>query len=345
LEVIFIKRVFLFVPLLLVLILSGCQNAFGYINAKWINEAHLTYHSSEQKERTAQEEPFETKSFSDAAVIKTLADAMNKSKRLQGELDYDADFAMKLVYGDGYIEEYHLGLGEAKGHTGLLVAADHSGKGYTIPVKHADKLRDIIFGDTSMEVQEPVASAVQAAVAVKGPVTISRNELFPVTSREEFLNLRLVQGQYSEDWVTLGPLAGRNWRGDFELVVTDAQNKVLSTFPLSQHFQEPLEFGSFFQMEFGDYNGDGDPDFTIGQYGSSNGSFFKLFTLGEDHVIRELGIKPAQELFISSPERYSVKLEKQDQTSFMTTYYDNAQGKELQALYQWDGADFQRVHP
>ncbi|MFC3748676.1 hypothetical protein [Paenibacillus sp. GCM10012306] len=330
--------------LLAVIVLSGCQNAFGYINAKWIHEISLAYHQLDQQSEQ-QAALVESKSISDAALIKTVAEAMNKSKRIQGELDYEPDFSMKLVYGDGYTEEYALGLGEEKGHKGLLVASVNSGKGYSIPVKYADKLRDVIFRPEGSDVEQPAASSVQAAVAVKGPVTLSRNELFPLTGREEYLNLRLLQGQYSEDWATKGPFSGKNWSGTFELVVTDAEDKVLSTFPLSRHFQEGLEFQSFFQLEFGDYNDDGDPDFTIGQYGSSNGYFFKLFSLGKDHVIRELPIQPTGEMFISSPERYSVKLDQADKTSFKTTYYDNSVGQELHALYQWNGTEFQRVAP
>ncbi|OBZ14607.1 hypothetical protein A8L34_11840 [Bacillus sp. FJAT-27264] len=147
--------------------LSGCQNAFGYINARWIDEISLTYHQLDQQteQQAANVEP---KSISDAALIKTVAEAMNKSKRIQGELDYAPDFIMKLVYGDGYTEEYALGLGKEKGHNGLLVASVNSGKGYSIPAKHADKLRDMIYGAASTDGEQPAAKSVQAAAPING---------------------------------------------------------------------------------------------------------------------------------------------------------------------------------
>ncbi|WP_139084800.1 hypothetical protein [Bacillus sp. FJAT-27264] len=149
------------------MVLSGCQNAFGYINARWIDEISLTYHQLDQQteQQAANVEP---KSISDAALIKTVAEAMNKSKRIQGELDYAPDFIMKLVYGDGYTEEYALGLGKEKGHNGLLVASVNSGKGYSIPAKHADKLRDMIYGAASTDGEQPAAKSVQAAAPING---------------------------------------------------------------------------------------------------------------------------------------------------------------------------------
>jgi hypothetical protein len=179
-----IRRLLLILPVLLVVLLSGCQNAFGYINARWISEIDLTYDSGE-----AETAPFESMIFKDGEFIKTMASAMNTSTRIAGELDYDADFRMKLVYGDG------------------------------------------------------------------------------------------------------------------------------------------------------------NPDFTVGQYGSGNGSLFKLFTLRPDHTIRELQIKGAASgLFISSPDRYSVKLDAAE-GGFLAGHYDNALGQQIETAYRWDGAAFQEVSP
>lgn len=74
-----------------------------------------------------------------------MAAAMNSSKRIAGELDYDADFRMKLVYDDGYTEDYILGLGREEGNSGLLLSAERSGTEYTVSASNADNLRKLIF--------------------------------------------------------------------------------------------------------------------------------------------------------------------------------------------------------
>ncbi|WP_410511700.1 hypothetical protein PaeBR_16725 [Paenibacillus sp. BR2-3] len=268
---------------------------------------------------------------------------MNKSKRIMGELDYGADFDMKLIYGDGYTEDYDLALGEEWGNPGMLVSFENTGRGYTIPAKNADKLREFVYGvpvSSSTDEREPA----EASVKVSGPVTISRNELYPLTNKVVFLNLQLLEGQYSEEWATPGPLGGRSWRGHFQLVVTDELGKTLNAFSLSGHFTDELSFNDFFQIRFDDYNGDGSLDFTIGQYGSSNGNFYRLFTIRKDYDIEELSIKPGPELFISSPDRYSVNLEKANEHGFRIRYYDNAVGKQAEDVYRWDGAVFQKVN-
>jgi hypothetical protein len=322
------------------LILSGCQNSFGYINARWITEVSLTFDPLYQYKQ--QKFSLKGKTYTEEAFIETLAEAMNKSERIMGELDYDANIDMKLVYGDGYTEDYHLGLGEEFGHSGLLVSVKNTGRGYSIPAKYADKLRELIFGLPGSSGTDNVEEA-EAAVTISGAVTISRNELYPVTNTINFLSLQLLEGQYSEDWSTMGPLTGRNWSGNFQLTVTDEQGRTLSTFPLSGHFVEELGFSNFFEIRFDNYNGDGDPDFTIGQYGSSNGNFYKLFTLRQDYVIEDLSIKPGPELFISSPDRYSAKLDKVDEITFKTSNYDNAAGKTVEEKYRWDGEAFRKV--
>ena len=106
----------------------------------------MTYKSIEGR---AERAPFESKSFSDEEFIQTMAAAMNSSKRIAGELDYDADFRMQLVYDDGYTEDYILGLGREEGNSGLLLSAERSGTGYTVSASNADKLRKLIFSGGS----------------------------------------------------------------------------------------------------------------------------------------------------------------------------------------------------
>jgi hypothetical protein len=335
LEVERIRRLLLIVPLLSVVLLTGCQNAYGFINARWITEISLTYNliTHEQKEA-----PFESRIFKEVSFIKDMADAMNKSKRIPGELDYDYDFRMKLTYGDGYSEDYIVNLGRDTGNPGLLLSAERSGTGYTIPVKYADRLRADIFGGE----EAAAAEAEETAITLDTPFSLSRSELSQVTGQHETLNVELINGKYSEDWTEMSPLAGRSWSGEFRLTVRGEQGDILSAYPLSGQYRETLEFADFFQIEFGDYNGDGNPDFTIGQYGSSNGNVFKLFTLNKDRSIQELPVNGTSELFVSAPERYSVKLA-EVAGGFKASHYDNSLGQDVETTYRWDGAVFQKV--
>lgn len=334
-----IKRFgWMILSLLMVIVLSGCKNDVGFINARWIEDVSLTPVMTSNEQNTHPE----SLTLKDSELIKTLATAMNKSAKLSGDIDWGPEYELKLVYGDGYTEDYYIALGEELGHQGVFTTAENSSQGYTIPVKNSDQLRKLIYG-TEQRVSNVQPKLRDASVTVTGPVTLSYNELYPVTSRGEFLKLQLVEGTYSEDWTTPGPFMGRNWSGQFELIVTDEQGNPLSSFSLNDHFTESLQFNDLFQIQFEDYNGDGDPDFTIGQYGTSNGNFYKLFTLREDNRIEELAIKPGSELFISSPKAYSIQLDKIDNNSFIKSYYDNSEGKQVEDTFQWDGTAFQKL--
>lgn len=340
LEAIRIRRLIWIAPLLLVVVLSGCKSDLGFINARWIEGVSLTPVATSDQKQADRPLHSESLTLKDSVLIKTLAEAMNKSKKFSDDLDWGPEFEMKLVYGDGYSEDYYIALGDQLGHEGMFTTAENSSQGYTIPVKNSDQLRKLIYGTIDTENIEQ-ADPVETSVEVTGPVTLSHNELSPVTGRAGFLNLQLLEGTYSEDWTTPSPLAGRNWSGRFKLVVTDEHGKTLSSYPLNDQFAQT--FNDFFQLQFEDYNGDGDPDFTIGQYGTSNGYFYKLFTLRRNNVIEELPIKPENQLFISSPERYSIKLDKVDEHSFKRSYYDNAAGKQVEDTFQWVGSAFQRL--
>jgi len=192
------------------------------------------------------------------------------------------------------------------------------------------------------EQASPSSQQPEQAITVQGTFTLSRNDLLPVTGRNEYLNVVLVRGTYHEDW-NPGPFMGGNWSGDFELLWTDEQGTRLAALDLADLHAEPLVFGSFFQLSFGDYNGDGAPDFTLGQYGTSNEDVYELYTLLPDHRIERLPVDEGNELFISGGgNRYSVPLEMEDSRSFRTLHYDNSTGKYVKQLFKWDGTRFER---
>lgn len=207
----------------------------------------LTPVTTSDQNQVDRPEHFETLILKDSALIKALSEAMNKSEKLSGELDWAPDFDMELVYGDGYSEDYYIAIGNELGYKGLFTTAENGGQGYSIPVKNADQIRQLIYG-TADQANIEQTESLESSVKVTGPVTISHNDLYPLTNRTGFLNLQLLDGTYSEDWTIPGPLMGRNWSGRFGLVLIDNQGRTLNSFPLSEHFEDPIIFNDFFKF-------------------------------------------------------------------------------------------------
>ncbi|MFZ5986062.1 MAG: hypothetical protein ACOYWZ_02930 [Bacillota bacterium] len=180
------------------------------------------------------------------------------------------------------------------------------------------------------------SSSLGNEIEVLSPMTLSNNYLQNKTVR-----LKLVKGRYYEDW-NPGAIMGTIWEGDFIIEVADESGKILAESELSKfHSDEPLMFTSSFDIQFDDYNNDGDIDFTIGQYASSNGRYYKIFTIRRDGKVDELKLKGYPYLFISdSTDYYSTKLKKVDEITFKKEHYDNSKGKTIEDYFKWNGSEF-----
>lgn len=177
-------------------------------------------------------------------------------------------------------------------------------------------------------------------ITIQSPMTLSNNDLFPINGVHQYLRLKMVKGKYYEDW-TPGAYVGTIWEGYFIIELSDKSGNVISQTDLSKIYKEPLIFNTSFQIQFDDYNNDGDIDFTIGQYASSNGRDYKLFTLRKDGRIEELPVKGYSSLFISNTTGfYSTKLAKVDNETFRIEYYDNSKGKNHEDVFKWDGKEY-----
>lgn len=176
-------------------------------------------------------------------------------------------------------------------------------------------------------------------IAVESPMTVSDNDLKHVNGKPQYLRLKLVRGKYYEDW-NPGPIHGTVWEGDYVIELADEHGNVKAQTDLSRYYPQPLIFMSHFQLEFDDYNDDGDTDFTIGQYASGNGWDYRLFTLRENGVVDELPIRDHSALFISMHSKHSLKLEKIDSTSFKCVHYENSRQAWVERVFRWDGEAF-----
>lgn len=190
-----------------------------------------------------------------------------------------------------------------------------------------------------------VSNEKRADIIIQSPITLSNNDLFPINGQYQYLRLKMVKGKYYEDW-TPGAHMGTIWEGNFIIELANESANVINQYDLCEVYKEPLIFNSSFEIQFDDYNGDGDIDFTLGQYASSNGRNYKLFTIRKDGRIEELPVKDSISLFISNTTGfYSTKLTKIDDITFRIEYYDNSKGKNIEDIFKWDGNQFVKALP
>lgn len=157
------------------------------------------------------------------------------------------------------------------------------------------------------------------------------------------LVVSMTDGSYAEE-TEPGPFMGPNWEGRFALKLLDERNNVVAELDLNEAFgEQSLNFQSLFDIAFDDYNNDGNQDFTIGQYASSNGNVFKLFTITPDGQLQYLPIQDQGLLFSSGGNRYSKHFDKTAPAAFTNTYYDNRLGSTIETMYEWSESEQQFV--
>lgn len=184
------------------------------------------------------------------------------------------------------------------------------------------------------------------------PITVASTDLFSFKQKHEYLTLKLVKGTYGEEEQP-DSLSMSVWRGNFILQLADESGKVLSVLDLDKVYEqtlidvegntskavEELEFKGSFDIEAGDYNNDGDIDFTLGQHASSNGNVYKLFTIRKSNAIEQLKVKDYPELYITGGEPYSMQLEKLETSGFrIRQYYPGGPAQYM--YFKWVNNEF-----
>ncbi len=194
-------------------------------------------------------------------------------------------------------------------------------------------------------IQTPAAVQTTAAERASGnqeSAVLSENILEGVEHFQGFkLLMRMTDGIYKEEKEP-GPFQGWHWEGKFALELVDGHGKIISSLDLNDAFGEtPLTFHETFTIPFRDYNNDGAPEFTIGQYASSNLFMYRLFTVKPDGVIYQ-PVSGVSEL-MSSERTYSAAFSRGALDSFTVPVYDNASGKHRQDRYEWREGTFRLV--
>jgi hypothetical protein len=155
----------------------------------------------------------------------------------------------------------------------------------------------------------------------------------------ETLVVEMTGGKQFEDTAP-GPFQGWNWQGKFVVRLIDSEENIISELDLNRAFNgEELIFNEPFVIEFDDFNNDGNIDFAIGQYASSNGNTYRLFTI-KDSKIEVLPVITSGIFSSMGMGRYTIRFEKSSEGGFFNSYYDNIRGKLIKQHFLWDGSQF-----
>ena len=140
------KLILIFLSLSIILVASGCQ----FQEKQNIEENNISVVSVVltciQVCLDTPEKPFDQKTLTDQEHTQTFTRAVEGAEKMNGILNYAAFFLMEITFSDGAVNSYHLGIGEEKGGTGLLVNLLDGHYGYTINEGMADQLSDLIYG-------------------------------------------------------------------------------------------------------------------------------------------------------------------------------------------------------
>ncbi|MCI8624273.1 MAG: helix-turn-helix transcriptional regulator [Provencibacterium sp.] len=160
--------------------------------------------------------------------------------------------------------------------------------------------------------------------------------------RSVWIRLVMREGEYfTEDWEEYLPGGGIypiNYRGSYRLEVWEESGKCLDSYRLDGDFGgDPLNFPGEVDIGLFDYNWDGLPEFTIGQYGSSSILLYRLYTLGGDGTIHP----SCPELIGDSSNRDAFSIvfprrKEEEGKGFHTFWWNNAAGSMEETAYRWE---------
>lgn len=199
----------------------------------------------------------------------------------------------------------------------------------SLTAAHANEASD--SGNSSTAVGNPPPKSVRNVILAKTQIPGRTGQ---------FLEMVDVKGQYVDNTI-VGPFQGNNWTGQFQLRVVNSTGSTVSKLSLPDNKFTRLIFMRKFQFHFADYNGDGYPDFTLGQHAGSNGNWYEIFEV-KAHGILQLQTKPNAQLFVSE-FAYSPLFQKVKPNGFRIKYYDNSKPGWYQATYSWHNGIFKQT--
>lgn len=198
----------------------------------------------------------------------------------------------------------------------------------------------IILGLLSGYAPAPVSHNNEAASKIINlkEKTVSSNKIdIDKDTQLEEVQIVLDNGYFTEDnemWSGNGP----KWVGKFsfkvlkngKIIFSESINKLMGA------SEEIFLYSPEFKLCFNDYNKDGQLDFTVSQYFSSNGSEVYLFSIDKAGKIKPLEIENKTSFF-TSPRTIENSLQLDfEGCQIAVWYYDNVEGVYFTDLYGWD---------
>ena len=147
------------------------------------------------------------------------------------------------------------------------------------------------------------------------------------------LELIMYNGEYYQD-AELGAFQGENWLGNCKLVIKQNE-KIKFEYKLDDDWSEAMRFGSQFVIAPYDYDSDGQLEFLIGQYLSSNINEYKLYRITKQKTIEK--VDGGEHINISGKNRYSCTFDIGDNHEVTYEYYDNSTGKIIKRTVRFEG--------
>lgn len=183
-------------------------------------------------------------------------------------------------------------------------------------------------------------------ITVQSPVILAEGYAQLANGKDAAVYLEMTKGTYFQ--ASPGEsLYTSNFQGDYQFRAAESAypSNTLCIEVVSFDDGAELNFNQTFTLEFQDYNGDGNPDFTLGQrsVGSTN-MLYRMYSLDPNGNIYDLTFSDGHKAFMAfadttKADSFSIKLEIRD-GELVIPYYDTGLGRIKETVYRWENNSF-----
>lgn len=175
-------------------------------------------------------------------------------------------------------------------------------------------------------------------ISINDPIIIGQADTILAGGDSVVITLEMVSGEYFTANNTISTYR-TNFKGEFQFCVRNGLDDAILFKERVVFEEDDICFDKMFDIVVDDYNNDGNPDFTIGQYGGSTNNIFKLYNVLPSGKIKEMLVGNTNIMTIAN-RCFSVKLDKMDKTTFYARHYNNEIAEFVDIVYTWDSKKF-----
>lgn len=163
--------------------------------------------------------------------------------------------------------------------------------------------------------------------------TIAENVVTLFNGNRVSVRLVMTNGEYFEEEYAGagGGIYPDNYQGSYQIEILDSDGTVISKTNFENEGQ-PANFAGKFDLLFDDYNHDGNPDFSIGQWGSSSMNLYQLYTILPDGTVQSVH----KTAIANSGHDFSIEFNQDHDSGFYAQSYNNATGETVTVHYLWN---------